>query len=121
MTRAASWSKMPPTAVAGQEPEPGMGLIDRRLDQAEAVDGGALDGGEVGVVGLVAGVGRQAELPGGQGMDDAGLEAGGDGGALHRQVIVAGALDDDDGVAEVMVGPGPADAGREVVEPPAGM
>ena len=29
-------------------------------------------------------------------MDDAGLEAGGDGGALDRRVVVAGALDGDD-------------------------
>ena len=72
-------------AVAGQEPEPGVDLIERRLDQAEAVDGGAMDGEEVGVVGLVAGVGRQAELLGGQRMDDAGLEPGGDDGALDRR------------------------------------
>ena len=31
-------------AVAGQQPEPGMDLIERRLDQAEAVDGGPPDG-----------------------------------------------------------------------------
>ena len=54
----------------------GHGSDRRRLDQAEAVDGGALDGGEVGVVGLVAGIGRESELLGGQGMDDPGLEAG---------------------------------------------
>jgi hypothetical protein len=81
----------------------------------------ALDGGEVGVVGLVAGVGREPELAGGQGVDDAGLEPGGDGGALDRGVVVAGALDGDDEVAEVVIGHGPADAGGEVGEPAAGV
>ena len=108
-------------AVAGQEPELGVGLIEHRLDQAEAIDGGPLDGAEVGVVGLVAGIGGEAELLGGQGMDDAGLEAGGGGGALDRPVIVAGAFDGDDEIAEIMVGLGLADPGHEVVEAPAGM
>ena len=85
--------------MAGQEPELGVDLIECRLDQAEAIDGGAMDGVEVGVVGLVAGIGREAELLGGQRMDDAGLEAGGDDGALDRQMVVAGALDGDDEVA----------------------
>jgi hypothetical protein len=93
-----------------------MGLIERRLEQAEAVDGGALDGGEVGVIGLVAGVGRQAELLGGQRMDDAGLAPGGDGGALDRGVVVAGSLDGDDEVAEVVLGQGAADGGGEFAE-----
>jgi hypothetical protein len=108
-------------AAAGQDPEWGADVIERRLAQAEAADGGAGDGGEVGVVGLGAGVGRPADLPRGLGMDDAGLEPGRDGGAVDGGVIVAGALDGDDEVAEVVVGPGPADAGREVVEPPAGL
>ena len=67
-------------AVAGQEPERDVDLIEHRLDQAEAINGGPLDGQEVGVVGLVAGVGREAKLLGGQRMDDAGLQPGGDGG-----------------------------------------
>ncbi len=54
-------------------------------------------------------------------MDDAGLEAGGDGGALDRRVVVAGALDGDDRIAEVMLGRGAADPGGEVAEPLAGM
>ena len=45
--------------MAGQQPEPGVDVIERRLDQAEAVDGGPSDGEEVGVVGLVAGIGRR--------------------------------------------------------------
>ncbi len=65
--------------VAGQQPEPGVDVIELRLDQAEAVDGGPSDCEEVGVVGLVAGIGGEAERLGGQRIDVAGLEAGGDG------------------------------------------
>jgi hypothetical protein len=54
-------------------------------------------------------------------VDDAGLEPGGDGGALDRGVVVAGALDGDDEVAEVVIGHGLANAGREVGERLAGM
>jgi hypothetical protein len=108
-------------AVAGQEPELGVGRIEHRVDQAEAIDGGPLDGAEVGVVGLVLGIGGEAELLGGQGMDDAGLEAGGGGGALDRQVIVAGPLDGDDEIAKIMVRHALADSGHEVVESLAGM
>ena len=57
---------------------------------------------EVGVVGLVAGVGGLAELLGGEGMDDAGLEAGGGEGALDDVVIAAGAFDGDQAVVEVV-------------------
>ena len=64
--------------MTGQHAEFGMGLIERRLDQTEAIDGGAMDGLEVGLIGLVLGIGGDAELLGGQGMDDPRLEAGGD-------------------------------------------
>jgi hypothetical protein len=93
-----------------------MDRIPRRFAQSEAVDGGALDSGQVGVVGLVAGIGGEAELLGGQGMDDAGLEAGGGDGALDREVLVAGPLDGDDEIAEIVVGPSLADPGHEVFE-----
>ena len=45
------------------------------LQQAEAVDGGAVDREEVGVVGFVAGIGGLAELLGGVGVKDADLES----------------------------------------------
>ena len=48
-----------------------------RFGEAEAVDRGAEDGREVGIVGLTVGGGGLAELFGGEGMDDADLEAGG--------------------------------------------
>ena len=71
-------------------------LGDDGLGQAEAVDGGAVDGRQVGVVGLAVGVGGLAELLGGERMDDADLEAGGGEGPLGRVMEPAGALDDDD-------------------------
>ena len=108
-------------AVAGQKPELGVDLIEHRLDQTEAIDGGTLDSGEIGVVGLVAGIGGEAELLGGQRMDDTGLEASGGGGTLERPVIVASALDGNDEIAEVMVGPSLADLDQEVIESPSGV
>ena len=56
--------------MARQQSERPVDLIEWGLDQTEAVGGGAVDGGEVGVVGLVAGIGGQAELLGGQRVDD---------------------------------------------------
>ena len=41
-------------------------------------------------------------MAGDRGVDDAGVEAGGGEGALHRAVIAAGLLDGDDEVAEVV-------------------
>ena len=73
-------------AMANQGPELGVDLVEQRLDEAEAGDGGAPDGGGVGVVGLVAGVGGEAERAGRQGVDDAGFEPGGDDGPPDRAV-----------------------------------
>ena len=83
-------------AVPGQQLESDEDRVGLGLEQAEAVDGGAVDGGEIGVVGLVAGVGGLSELLGGEGVDDADLEAGLGEGALDRSVVAAGALDGDD-------------------------
>ena len=72
-------------AVAGQELELGVERVGLVLEEAEAVDGGAMDGGEVGVVGLVAGIGGLSELLGGEGMDDPDLEPGVSEGGLDRR------------------------------------
>ena len=48
--------------MAGQKLDLVVGRVVGRLGEPEAVDGGAVDGGDVGVVGLVAGVGGLAEL-----------------------------------------------------------
>lgn len=76
---------------------------------------------QVGVVGLVVGVGRLAELLGGEGVDDAGLEAGGGEGPLHDAVVAAGALDGGDQVPQVVLGSRGADGGDGVVEGGAGV
>ena len=52
-------------------------------------------------------------------MDDAGVEAGGEG-PLHRAMIAAGLLDGDDEVAEAVLGDSPPELGDGGVEPRAG-
>ncbi len=47
-----------------------MNLIEWKLDEAKAIGGCAMDGEEVGVVGLVSRIGRQAGLLRCQGVDD---------------------------------------------------
>src|SRR5437588_192469 len=79
------------------------------LEQSEAVDGGAKNGSEVYVVGLVIRVGGPAELFGGKGMDKSGFKVGVVEGVLDRAVIGAGAFDGDDDVAEVALGHDDAD------------
>ena len=61
-----------------------------------------MNSGEVGVVGLVAGIDGLAVLLGDEGMEDARLEAGRSEGALHDTVIAAGAFDGDEAVAELV-------------------
>ena len=90
-------------AVAGQKLDLVVGRVVGRLGEPEAVDGGAVDGGDVGVVGLVAGVGGLAELLGGERMDDADLEAGGGEGVADDVMIPSGALDDDDQIDDPML------------------
>src|SRR5262245_3023993 len=82
----------------------------RRLDEAEAVDGGAKDGGQVAVVGLVVGIGGLAVLLGGVRVDQADVPAELAAGALHGAMVLAGAFDGDDEVAEVVLGQGLAEA-----------
>ena len=94
----------------------GPGLVAAGFEQGEAGDGGAVDGGEVGVVGLVAGIDGLAKLLGGEGVDDAGLEAGGGEGALDEAVIAAGAFDGDEAIVELVRGKGLADLGDGGVE-----
>ena len=60
----------------GEQLETNEDRLGLGLEQAEAVDGGAVDGGEIGVIGLVAGVGGLSELFGGERVDDADLGAG---------------------------------------------
>ena len=75
------------------------------------------DGGQIGVVGFIARVGRLAVLLGGEGMDQADLEAGLSEGALDGSMVFAGAFDGDDEIAELVLDHGLAkaiDGGLEV-------
>ena len=89
-------------SVSGQQLEPDVGGIGFGLRQTEAVDGGAMDGGEVGVVGLVAGIRGESILFGGVGVDDADLEPCLPEGAPDRAVIASGTLDDHDRILDVV-------------------
>jgi hypothetical protein len=92
------------TAVPSQQLELDVDRVGFMLRQSEAVDGGAMDGGEVGVVGLVAGIGGEPILLGGVGVNDADFEPGGAESALDRPVIPSGAFDDHDDVLDVVPG-----------------
>jgi hypothetical protein len=88
-----------------------------RFEQVEALGGSAPEGGPVGVIGLVAGVGRLAVLLGREGMDQAGLEAGLAEGELDRTMLFAGAFEGDHEVAQVVLADGlpeAIDGGLEV-------
>src|SRR5262245_51755773 len=109
-------------AMAGPELQRRIGRVARGLLQAEAVDGGAEDPRlRVGRVGLGVVVGGLAVVAGDRGVDDAGVEAGGGEGSLHRAMIRAGLLDGDDRVAEVMLGDGAPELGDGGVKSRAGV
>jgi hypothetical protein len=95
--------------VPNEELKSGQLLVEAGFDQGEAVDGGAVNGRQVGVVGLVTGVGRLAELFGGKGMDNAGLLAGGGEGLLGGSVVATRALDGDEEVTNVVLAQGLAE------------
>ena len=77
---------------------------------------GADDGGQIGVVGLVARIGGQAKLLRRERMHDARFEVGRREGALDRPMVVAGAFDGDDDIAEVVLADRVAQGGDEGVE-----
>jgi len=62
-----------------------------------------MDSGQVGVIGLVAGIHRLAILLGDKRMEDAGFETGRRERALRQPVIAAGAFDGDQAVAELVL------------------
>ena len=77
-------------AMAGPELQRRIGRVARGLLQAEAVDRGAEDPRlRVGRVGLGVVLGGLAVMAGDRGVDDAGVEAGGGEGALHRAMIAS--------------------------------
>src|SRR5208282_6666465 len=82
-------------AMANEQLQGSPGLVPGRFQQGTARDGSAVDGGQVGIVGLVAGIDRLTVLLGGEGMEDARLETGRRKGALHDPVIAARAFNGD--------------------------
>ncbi len=64
-----------PATVPCQKLEAHENWLGFVLRQAKAVDGGAMDCGEVGVVGFIPGIGGLTELLGGVGVKDADLES----------------------------------------------
>jgi len=61
-----------------------------------------MDGEEIGIIGLVSRIGRDAELLGRQGMNVPGFEPGRCEGVFDGKVINASLLDANDQIAEVM-------------------
>jgi hypothetical protein len=104
------------TAMANDQLQLGPGLVAFLFLQSTAGDGGAVQGGEVGVVGLDAGIDRLSILLGDEGMEDACLEAGGGEGALDETMVTTGAFDGDDAIEELVLGEGLACDGDGVVE-----
>lgn len=84
------------TAVPRQQLQTDREGIGWRFEQAEAIDSAALHGGQIGVVGLVAGVGGLPMLLGGQRVHDPDLEARLGEGTLDGAVIPSRPLDHHD-------------------------
>jgi len=80
--------------------------IDRRLRERAAGDRCALNGGEVGVVGLVARIGGRAMLFRGERMDEPHFKAIGREESLGNLVIPAGAFDGNNQIAQIVFFPG---------------
>ena len=108
------------TALADEQEQGGPSFVACGFEESAAGDRGAVDGGQVGVVGFVAGIDGLAILFGDEGMEDARLEAGRGEAALDEAVIAAGAFDGDEAVGELVSGEGRADlcdGGVEVGRP----
>src|SRR6266702_1612063 len=90
-------------AVADEQLQGGPGLVAAGFQERATRDGSAVDGGQVGIVGLVAGIDRLTVLLGDKGMEDAGLETRRGEGALRDPVIAARAFNGDHAVAELVL------------------
>jgi len=99
-------------AVADDELQGGPGFVARRFEQSATGDGSPVDGGQVGVVGFVAGIDGLTVLLGDEGVQDARLETGGGESALDDAVLAAGAFDSDEAIAELVGGKKLAESGR---------
>jgi hypothetical protein len=77
--------------------------IDVRLAQGEAIDGGTMDGGQVGVIGFGVGIGRLTKLFGGVGMNRTSIEGSGGKSILNGVMIAAGAFDRDKQIGKLIL------------------
>ena len=103
--------------MANDELQLGPRFVACGFEQSTTGDGGAVDGREVPVVGLVAGIDGLAVLLGNEGMENARLETGGDKSALHEAVIAARAFDGNEAIPELVVSKRPTnlrDGGIEI-------
>ncbi len=90
--------------------------IAGRFHQGEAVDGGAVDGGQIGVVGLDAGIAGLAKLLGGEGVHGANVAALLREGLARHVMVTPGAFDGNHEVLDVVVGAGLPQLGQGGVE-----
>jgi hypothetical protein len=104
------------TALADEQLQDGPGLVAVGFLQSAAGDGGAVDGGQIGVIGFVAGIDTLAVLLGDKGMENTGLEAGAGEGTLDEAVIATSAFDGDEAVVELVLGKGLANLSDGVGE-----
>src|SRR5262249_52962254 len=103
-------------ALADEQLQRGPGDVATGFLKGAAGDGGAVDSGEVGVIGLVTGIDGLAGLLGDERVEDAGLEAGGGEAALDDAMIASGAFDGDQAIAELVLGEGVPNLGDGSVE-----
>ena len=97
-------------AMSAQDLEVAILVGPNLFDESEAVSGGAEDGGEIGVVGFVAGIGGLTVLFGREGMHKSGVKARVTKSALDGAMIVAGHFDGDDAIAQLVLSAGLANA-----------
>jgi hypothetical protein len=103
-------------AEACEAQECGPEFVAGGLGEGEAVEGSAVHGEEVAVVGLVVGISDLAELFSSEWVDNAGVEGRGAEGALDEAMVAAGSFNDDEQVLEVVVVHGLAELSDRVGE-----
>ena len=96
-------------AMAGQELQGGPSFIAGGFEEGTAGNGGAVHGGQVGVVGFVARVDGLAILFSDEGVYNTGLKTSRSEGALDEAMIAAGAFDGDEAILELKGSKGLAD------------
>ena len=101
LNRRALANEIPP--MSDPRPQASRGFVQRRLAQAKAGHGGAVDGRQIVVIGLVAGVGRLPELLGGEGMHHPRLVTGRGERPLHRAMVIPRALDRDHNLPQAAI------------------